>query len=180
MPKLATVGRRFQSTFQLLNGRQFLGIIDTPADRQMPSYQFTYPRRILRTGMASMAKVGDIMRAPNGAYYLLSDNDEGMVYDTRLYKTFRLFTLDQELPWSRPRKGTDPLTGVEVEQTAEDLGTIRCALEALKEDVDRVMHIYADRFHIITNVDLQMNDVVGGRVVKRLNPNLGVMFAEVQ
>jgi len=183
MVSLATVGRRFDSTFQRLDGLAFSGSI-LPADEgAVSALLFSDERLLLRVPVDCVVTTKDIMVDAFGRYFLLADHAVGQIYDTKLYRVHRLFLLNTQVPWTRVTSSTDTLTGLPkgTGTTSPGGGSIWVTLEMYgREPMDNTMRLKEQVRRIITGYDIQLGDLVDGMVVKRLDKVLGVWLAEIQ
>lgn len=181
MPELGAAFDRFQSLLRVDgSGRAFYGVISIPPEDQQPSYQFTAPRRVLRTRGKALVQIRDVIIAPSGERFLVAENGTADLASTSLYTSYRLYVVDSKLTWKRPTLTTDTVTQMAKETARQDRGQIWCAVEPMNEDLDRQTYVRQERIRILTGAALQLNDYVGDRVVKRVNTQLGVIIAEVQ
>lgn len=172
---------RFQTEFQIEGGPTFLGVMTTPNFQEAPSIVFTLARRILQVPPGSPVQARHVILHPYGQRFLVGAPGAADWQQQTIYRVHRLFETTDQLSWSRMQIVNDILTGLPKGTTPADKGLIWCTVEPLRqEDIDRQVHIRQERLLCITNVMLQLGDRVGDREVKRVNPQLGLTFAELQ
>ena len=82
--------------------------------------------------------------------------------------------------WERPKDVVDPITGLKETTKMDNLGNIYGSLEDDGQALS-VTGINFPKYKFITNVDLHLNDVLGGKyVVSRVDNFLGVTIADVK
>lgn len=177
MASLHTAARRFQSLIYKENGQAFKGTI-TPADEgEIPAYDFSSPRLMLRTIDADAVKPRDIILDDINRRFIVAHN--GYSSFGKQF-TFRLFQVLADLTWKRQGSQTDTLTGLKKGQPPELFGEIPCLVEMTgREFPDRDTNLSEETRRIITAAYLQLGDQVDDAIVRRLDTALGVTYAEI-
>lgn len=182
MVSLATAGRRFDSLMQTTDGLPFRGTIEPLAEREPQPYDFSEPRLLLRVQHNCPVRTGMTIIDPAGRRLLLADHDVSFQYDEFEYRTHRLFLMNREVEWKREAVVIDALTGLK-KSTNEptDLGKIWCMMERMeREYLDATLRLREETFRVVTGADIKLNDIIDGKVVKRIDINRGIKIAEVQ
>lgn len=181
MPSLRGVSNRFASLYMTEGGFAIRGTIFPVEEGKIPSYDFTPSRLLFRTSPDSLAAAGQILIDEYGRRFLLADLGKVDFMGDPTYRTFRLYEMTHQMVWTRESTIIDPVTKLERSTGRQDLGTIWVALELYgREEVDRTLRILEETSRVITGSALQLNDQLDGRVVRRVNPLLGVTVAEIQ
>lgn len=183
MPDLQSVGQRFESTlFRKTDKFPFVAVVLPLAEGAISSYDFTEPRIIMRLRHDSLVGTGDVVIDPAGRTYLLSEHDKASIYNTVLYKTHRCFLINKTVAWEREVAGTtDTLTGLTKGSAKSPLGDIDVLIEQFgREDFDFAMKVREQTRRLVTSAPIELNDIVDGMIVKRLDLSLGVWLAELE
>ncbi len=179
MPSLITAAHRGETQLRTDSDMDFYGTIFAVDEGSVPSYDFTSPRLLLRVGAESIIGAGHMIFDSFGRRFLLADYGA----EAGTYKVFRLFHMTHQVSWKRTRVTVDPLTSLpkSASQKPTDLGDIWCAIEFLpRENIDLTLRIKEQTRRVISGADLQLNDLLDDMIVKRLDNQLGVKFAEIQ
>ncbi|WP_419902127.1 hypothetical protein [Kiloniella sp.] len=171
------VGQRFKSRLRTIDGRSFYGLIGKlPNNRS--DINFVTPRRVLEVSPNTKITVRTTFKAPDRKVYLTADNGS-ISQQLEIYKTFRLFEMQQLLPWSTKIKTKNPVTGLEETTSNSPSTPIYTTLEPLSDERDS-LKIPGRRFRLITGADLKVDDKVGAYTVTKIDTLLGVTIAEVK
>lgn len=183
MPSLQTVGRRAESELYTETGYPFPGVIEPLDEGAVASYDFTEPRLILRVRNDCPVTTGNHMMDTAGRKYIMANHDVGILYDTILYRTHRLFLCNKTVVWQREGIGsTDPLTGLKRGDVAlTTMGTIDVLIEQYgREQSDVQLRVAEQRRRLVTSSPILLGDVVDSMVVRRLDSALGIWIAEIE
>lgn len=182
MVSLRTAGRRFDSLMYRDDGLPFMGTVEPADEGEMPSYDFSTPRLVLRTDAKSPIKTTDMILDVADRRYLLADHDYSFAYNELEHKTHRMFLMTDKLKWSRQTTNIDPLTKVPKSTgKATDLGDIWCLMERVeREFIDTQLRAKEETKKIVTSAALQLGDILNNMIVKRVDRVLGVWLAEIQ
>ncbi len=171
--RLADAGRRFERRLRILDGPHFYGqFLDIPDTTRVSN--FNSARRILRTRPTGPVQPGQIVVARDRTEWLVGEH--GLSENDHHY--FKLFEIDERLPWARQFKLEDPLTGLAQTEGQEQLGTIRGTYERRVDAID-ALGVPEPANVFITNAAVRLHDLVGGRKVERVDRMLGLYIAEV-
>ena len=176
MPSLRKVNDRFVDRIEVIEGGSgfFQGIIDEPSQGTIPAYQFTSPRRLVRTNPGVPLKAGMVIRAVGGATYIvgdLGDSDD-------IFQSFRLFETTGQYVWKARAKAIDPVTELPMENGTTEKGIIWGTYEpGAQETFDRQLHLDFETGRFITNAMLQRDDIVNEKRVTRVDRVLGLSLA---
>lgn len=181
MVSLATAGLRFNSIMQTDAGFPFSGTIEPAEEGDMPSYDFSVPRLILRVSRDCPVMTGATIVDVADRRYLLGDHDVSFAYNVIEHRTHRLFAMTDQVSWERGTTVTDTLTNLQKATGKTPLGNIWVLLERQERQfADNTLRVKEDIRRIITGTELQLGDLVDGSVVKRIDSVLGVWLAEIQ
>ena len=176
--ELENVGERFRQEFKTTAGRKFLGAIFHPTVTNSQAEGFQTPRRILRVSKATDFLLNQVVTTKAGRKYLCAHNGEGEL-DGLIYRTYRLFEMDQSFSWERRTNTTDTVTGLPKTSSFTSQGTILCAIEPLGDIKDQ-LQVPDPQYRLITNSAIQDQDRIDGRLtVKHVERLLGVYVADV-
>lgn len=176
MPSLRKVNDRFVDRIEVIeNGSgYFQGIVDEPSQGTIPAYQFTSPRRLVRTNPGVPIKSGMVIRTKGNATYIvgdLGDSDD-------IFQSFRLFEVTGRYLWQHRTTSIDPVTELPTDSGMQTKGTIWGTYEPdSKEALDRQLHLDMETGRFITNADIQRDDIVDGKRVTRVDHVLGLKMA---
>lgn len=181
MPELARIGARFDTRLRDIRGRGFIGRFAKVPEGNPTS---TVPqKRLLRVHQDCFLKAGDIVLDHVGIKYLLAEGPTGMARDAVVNRSFRCIEVDQYLSWTRRGKRLDPVTRLQVDDAAVDLGMIWCNIEPREERLERSSKVASnyEKWRLYTNADVQIDDLVGGRyVVVRTETVAGVRVVDIE
>ena len=176
--ELKKVGRRFYQNYKKQDGTRFRGLLGRPALTGRYS-NFVVGGLVLFTAPNTNLDRGDIFFSSfNKPMICLENADEESIGRTQ--KCFCVKILNFNSTWERPKDVVDPITGLSETTTMEDLGNVYGSLEDDGQALS-VTGINFPKYKFITNVDLHLNDVLGGKyVVCRVDNFLGVTIADVK
>lgn len=182
MPSLVRNSARFESDLLIEDSNIFIrGVLFPMSEGDLPSYDFATPRMLLRVDKDCPLATGDMIVDPAGRRLICADHDTGFLHDQILYRTHRLFVATGQYSWQRSANVIDPVTGLAKGISKDELGPIWGAMEFYgREQADRVTHIADEMLRFITSAPIELNDIVDGRVVKRLDFAFGIRVAEIQ
>lgn len=173
MPSLQRSDDRFTTNFKILDGGSgtFSGVIDEPNTGQVPSYQFTMPRRQLRIDAALPVAVGAVVQTESGQVFMLGHHGDAMVAG---FRSFRLFEADKQYSWKRRQKGIDAVTGLETDTGLQLIGQVWGAFEPSPEMFDRQFRATFETARFITNAAVSRDDLINEMKVTRSDIQLGL------
>lgn len=181
MPSIEAVASHFYKTYQIEGGQSFLGTVFPPYEGEVPSYDFSTPRLLLRTPHDTPVTESDVIVTTSGKRFMVGRHGESEVFGDPHYKVFRLYQATHQLVWERENTYTDDLTGLEVKKGMTNLGTIWATVEMYgRLYPDRTTRIAEDTSRMITNAAVQLGDYVDGRVINRISFELGLRICEIQ
>jgi hypothetical protein len=182
MPSLDTVGRRFENDMIRADGYPFKAAVMPHADSVPSSYDFTELRSLIRVRAESIVGTGDVVIDPAGRRYILADFDANPVANTIVYRTHLAYPVNRRPLWQRESAGViDPLTKLRRAGERVTLGQIDALIEVFgREDMDPSMKVREQTRRLVTNVPIQLNDIVEDMVVKRVDASLGIWVAEIE
>ncbi len=178
MPSLQSAARRFQSTIYRENGQPFQGTIMPIDEGEIPSYDFSSPRLLLRTTVLGVVKAREVIVDDLSRRYIVANHG----YSPQgKHFTFTLFQVLADFTWKRNATGKDPLTGLKRNEQIQDFGTIPCLVEMTGREIpDRVSQLTEETRRVVTPAELQLGDQVDDAVVRRIDTALGVTYAEIR
>lgn len=144
------------------------------SDRESPSLDFSTPRIICRTGRESLLTTGMVINR-QGRRFLLADHSV-----TPDYKSFWAFEATRQVLWQQLVTTTNPLTNLP-KSSALSAGTnIWVAWEIMtRQPYEREIGVQNELTRVLTSENVQVNHVINGQQVKRVNVALGLRIAEV-
>jgi hypothetical protein len=181
MASLQSAARRGESLLQTETGLEFLGTIAAVDEGDVPSYDFTTPRTLLRVQPDCPVAAGIQILDVYGRRFAVANHAMAAQDNVKLYKVFRLYEMTHQVSWKRATTSNDPLTGLPKQSGKPELGPIWCAMEPFqREPIDLKLRLKEQVYRILTTASLALNDEIEGMVVKRLDTVLGVKLAEIQ
>lgn len=178
MPSLQKVNDRFLERIEVIEQGSgfFLGIVDEPSQGTIPAYQFTSPRRLVRTNPGVPLKSGMVIRTKAGAIYIVGDLGDA----DDIFQSFRLFEVTGQYAWQSRGKTIDPVTELPTDNGLVNNGLIWGTYEPGSQEVfDRQLHLDMETGRFITNALIKRDDVVDGKRVTRVDHVLGLQLANI-
>jgi hypothetical protein len=179
VPSLRTVSQRFAATFETSAGFRFSATL-SPAEEGSAPNDFSTPRVWLRVDPDLELNVGTEVQDPAGRWWLLADHEQSVVADQPIYRAFRAFRLTHSVSWTRAFTVTDILTGLPRSSGENTLGPLRCVMDPDRTYRDGVLRVTPNAIQLVTGRAVLLGDKIDNRVVKRINPVLGVYLAELE
>lgn len=173
------IGRRFMQTYEKEDGSLFRGLLGKPNLGQIVSETFKMSRLVLLTPPEDNVCPGDVFTGKGGTKMIVLENaDEESFGLTQ--NCFYTVSFNAKVKWERPIMKKDDVTMMVTEDSLEDRGEFECAMNYEKY-VSSTLKVPEPMYQIITNKDLQLNDVIDGiYIVKKVQKMLGVTVAYVQ
>lgn len=167
---------RFHQWLTTSTGRRFRGAVSHVASSGMSSTSFVETRTTLHVLYDEPISPGELVFDASNRRFLVG------THDVRLGKrVHKLFELTTALRWQRPESEIDLVTQLEKSKKFIEMEPLWCVVEIYgRQEVDRAMHNAVERTRIITGGDIRLNDVVDGRLVRRIYEMFGVKVAEIQ
>ncbi len=176
MRLLARIQARNEAWLQKLDGGRFRGAFHPVDKTSLSTSAFIASRQMLRVRPEEPVRAGDLFRDTVGRVFLIGNYDPAA--HTRLHACF---LLDRHVSWKRASETLHPITRQPVSTEVKEIGPIWASIENYtRADNDPGLRFQVDRLRVVTNAELQLNDRVDGKTVKRLVPSLGVMIAEIE
>lgn len=145
------------------------------SDRESPSLDFSAPRLIIRVRPSSLLNVGDIVTR-QGVRFLLAKHST-----TADYRSFWGFEADREVPWQTVQTTNHPLTNLPQANGLSAPTNLWVAWEIMtRQPYERDLGVSNELSRVLTAANVQLNDIIAGQQVKRVNHALGLTIAEVQ
>lgn len=155
--------------YRRLNGGYVLGFVAAvPTDSQDVSKQY----RTLLIRKPTHVRVGEVLFTPGGDGLILTDHANS--YDWA--KTFRVLHVSRALEWKRPVKIIDPVSRVQKDNGYTPMGLLYANLDS--GHVLSFEHMAETKYKFVTGQDVRVDDVVGGKTVKRIAESYGVKLVE--
>jgi len=181
MVSLKTAGLRFDSLMYRADGLPFKGTVEQDLEGKLIGYDFTFPRRLLRVSPECLIKTQDIIIDDLDRRYLVADHDGSFAYNIVEYRSHMLIPLTKQVLWERETTVLDPLTKLPKSAGKAPVEDIWILAERInREQMDGTLRVKEEGFTVFTASALELNDIVDGLVVKRVNDFRGVYLAEVQ
>lgn len=167
---------RFDDWFVSSTGLRFRGSTQTAKEGISAISNFLETRLVLHVRSEELAQPGMVVVDARGRRFLLAEHDRSS--HTRVLKMFPVTTFAS---WKRETQTTESVTGLPMGSGLQDLGGVWCAIELYgREEIDRQTHIGMDRSRVLTGSDVRLNDLIEGRMVRRLNTVYGIKVLEIQ
>ena len=167
--------KRFGQVFTNEAGFRFTGTLQPVEDMKIYADDYFPVRQILRVFTPVTVRAGDVIRDTLGQRYLLGELDRRDVYEG-----FRLYPLNRQVEWLRPATGLHPLTGEPVSGTPTSRGQIWILSEVVSREARGAqIKVSEEVKRILTGADVQLNDLLGGERVVKMQKVLGIKILEV-
>jgi hypothetical protein len=177
MVSLASVSRRFELPFQVIEGGSgvVMAILSETDQNSQPSYVFVQPRHVLRTPYPTALRAGMVIQSPGGSPFIVGANGPSEQREGTLWQSFRLFEPTGRYPLSRRTRIMDPIARQEKEGPIVPRGLIWAALEPLdREQSDREMRVNFEQSRFITGAAVADGDLIDNRAITKLDRQLGL------
>jgi len=177
MVSLASVGRRFELPFTVIEGGRgmVMAILSETDQNSQPSYVFVQPRHVLRTPFPTALRAGMVIRSPGGAPFIVGANGPSEQREGTLWQSFRLFEPTGRYMLSRRTRIREPITKQYTEGPVEEIGLIWAALEPLdREQSDREMRVNFEQSRFITGSAVAAGDLIDNRAITKVDRQLGL------
>jgi hypothetical protein len=181
MVSLKTAGLRFNSLMYRVDGLPFKGTIEQDLEGKLIGYDFSTPRRLLRVSPDCLVKTLDVIVDDMDRYFLVADHDGSFTRNIVEYRSHMLIPLTKKVTWEREVSVIDPLTRLPKSAGKTLIGEIWILEERInREQADGTIRVKEEGFTVFSSAKLELNDILDGLVVKRVNIFRGVYLAEVQ
>lgn len=162
---------RLYDVFTRLDGCKVRALLTAAANastKDKPPYRVLLVRKPIRVS------VGDVLRTKGGELLLLLEHPTTLEWT----KNFKVQHISGGYDWRRPLKITDPVTKMPRDNGLIDMGRVYCTFDT-PEDI-KLDKMLETRYRFLTGQDVRIDDLVDGRIVKRVVEVLGVklVFAE--
>ena len=171
------IPQRFHTEFSTAAGFIFRGTLSVAPESHAAPADFAAPRLWLRVHPECGVAARDEVTDEQGRRFLLAEHElAGTVY-----RAFKAFPLTHQVSWQRMSTVVDALTQLPKSTTPAELGPIWVLRDPkARVFVDLQTHISPNTQTIVTGQAIALNDTIDGKVIKRLNPVLGVFLAECE
>lgn len=171
------VGTGMFEPVQIEGGARTRAILQRPPDIDRPGAEYTYPSPTLRVKPDSLIQDGSVIRTQAGVRYLVAGHSA-----TLDWVTHHLFRCDRQVTWARYTSTTDPVTQLQVTPaTPTTIGFPWVMWEKVRREfTDLTLRVDQENHLLATGENVQLNDVIEGMTVKRVNRALGVTIVELQ
>lgn len=177
MPSLRNADDRFGALLTIIDGGsgQFTGIVSEPGQGEVPAYAFNLPRRLLRVEAGLPLRAGQVVRSPEGTVWMLGQHGAAETNNGTLFRNFRLFEATGQFRWERRGKAVDPTTRLPKDTGLQLAGMIWGVYEPGSSELfDRTVHSSFETGRFITTAPVELNDMIDGKKVSRVDLQLGV------
>lgn len=177
MPDLARINTHFGTPCLKLDGTIVRGVLRPAQDVRATFHGLLYPRSMLIVDPAQPVSAGDAIIDPQGNTFLCGAWSESRMGKVLVGRQFVLFYAPYMTKWQRGTTTTEPISGLPVSGAVQLLGQF----PALKEPVSRAKdeeRVQIDLTRVVMGVPLQLGDFVDGARVQRVEPMLGLTYAE--
>ncbi len=174
--RLASSHERFKTVFKKIDGSKFYGqILDIPDTSRVSNFLST--RRYLRTSIKSSIAPRDVIIVGDRKY-IVAEHGVGF-FTEEIYKHFKLFEVDKEAVWKTNTNVEDPVTGII--SPSRNPSSITAYLSTQpKTDMQGELKIAIQSFTCVSNVELQKDQIVDGKIVTQVDNVLGVTLVEIR
>lgn len=161
------------------NGPETRAIFSTASEKDQPNFEFSAQKLVVRAQRDSLLSAGMVIqRTKTGDRYLLADHTT-----TPTYKVFRTLKVTRLVAWTRQITAVDPLTN-EVRSDGivpQSMGSIWVLWDMIRREApDFGFQVAEEKNLVATGEDVQLDDLLDGQEVKRVNRALGINIIQVQ
>jgi hypothetical protein len=161
---------------QIVGGPTTRAIIQRGLDTDRPGDQFTAPKLTCRVRPNSLLKTRQTIEIPGDGIYLVGDHSE-----TSEFITHHLYRCDRQAVWQRATSGTDAVTGLANGTTMTTIGTPWVFWERVARNTyDLTTRLELITYIVATGEDVQINDILDGHQVFRIDKGLGLTILGVK
>ena len=176
MRSFSASGDRFNETVRIVGGPTTRARVQRAEDGDRIGAEFALPKTTLRVGRKSIITSGQVVKLKGGELFLVADHSA-----TGEYRTHHLFPTDRHISWQRPRTIINPVSKQKMSDGLDDLGMIWVMWERTRREfTDLSIRIAQESYLLATGADVQLEDVLDGKRVKRVTLALGVKIVELQ
>lgn len=168
---MKTPTNRLFQEFRLLNGSKFHGQLTEAATYISTSKS---PKRMFIAKTPTIVQVGDVISTPYGSEVLLMHYPKSTTYSEH----FIAVHVNDSVSWKRPVKIIDPVAKVMRDAGETDMGLLHLTLEQMEDVSIEKMHVSAFSFY--TGQDVQLDDIVDGKIVSHIRQVFGVKFVSTK
>lgn len=157
------LSNRLFHPYRTLGNVRFMGQVSTVAGEGF---------RVMTISSPCYARVGDVVFGPGGETMILLDHPDDLPWA----KTFKVAHVSKVAVWKRPLKVRDPVARV-----MRDAGymTLGCIYLNLESPMDISFDKLDDtKYRFLTGQDIQLDDTVAGKIVKKIVDAYGVKLVE--
>lgn len=180
MPDLARTVDLFATNFYTENGVLVRGQLKAAPSPRIGYEGRLAPRGLLICPASSNGSPGQILLGPAGDRYLTGDWDDHSFGTIPISFGLVLFQITHDLTWTRKAISTvEPISRLVAFSSDVSVGnaTIPCVVETINRSRDMNGNEYRLN-RILTNVFLQVEDLVGGMRIDNVSSDLGLTYAE--
>lgn len=177
MNKLKKLGGKFRSRFTTIEGSDFFGQILQPPDTARVS-NFLSARRYLRVDPDCFLQPGAVVICA-GAKYIIAEHGDGF-FNTPIYRHFKMFAVDWELPWIGSTSAMDTVTGVYKETKNVAKGTAYISIQPGYSTVDAAIGIPNEQHVFVCDKQPALGDLIGNYFVQKVDLQLGIAVVGVR
>lgn len=175
--RLKSVGDSFKAKYQILPRGEFYGqVLEIPDTARVTN--FLSPRRYLRVGTEVENVIATTVVLIDGVKYIVAEHGTGF-YQEPIYRHFKLFEVDLVEDWYKVSKEKNAVTGVNETTRILQPEPVYLATQP-KALVEDSIHIQQQTYIAVSNVKVNRNDVVGNRIVTRVDHVLGCWLLELK
>lgn len=171
---------RFDETFTLENGVPFFGKMIT--SYEIPPYGLLPRNRLLRVPATTRVSSGDLFKDVTGREYFLASSFTHSSFGILRSTRFVCADLTGRYGWRRPSAVIDPVSRLKVSDIWTEMGPLPARIEAENEQNDSSIdfNIRFEKFKIITNRPIKVDDVVDDKTIIRVVKESGLYIADTQ
>lgn len=168
--------QNFSEIFNHQEGWRFTASLQPIKDMKIYNDDYFEVRQILRVPDPTRVQPGDCIWQRPDIGYLLGH------YEDRpgLYRAFRCYLLTGQAKWERQVTVIDPLTQLPKGAGKEDLGMLHIVSEVVaREERGGDIKVREEVKRVLTGSPVQLNDLINGEKVVKVNETLGIRVLEV-
>lgn len=167
---MRAISEKLFEVFTRLDGLRFKGNLSTAA---LVTTKERAPYRVLLVRQPCIVKAGDTVSAHSGEKIILLEHPS----DFDWAKSFKAAFATESFTWKRPTKFLDPVSRMLRDVGVVLMGTVYANFDTPVEET--LGGLVENSYRFVTGQDVQVDDVIGDKIVKRVVPILGAKVVYV-
>ena len=178
MISLETATVPFETTLLTEQGYPIRGTVQPIEDMKIYPDDYNYVRTLFRTRPPFELQAGMVLKDLSGQRHILGTWDVGYGAAGIIYRSFVMYPCNVQVAWDRPTTTKDSLTGVPRGKGITPLGPIWALKEVLVREAP-VNTVQEELFRVVVGADVDIQDLIDGKRIRKINMAHGVRILEV-